>query len=239
MTDPDDDTPAYGIARVLPDERPLIRPARAARFVASLLILITAAVAGLAFWQAWRSYFLVRDALSAIPTVTAEQLDTAERNAEYLSWGWLAGLTLSGIAFIAWLWRARVNSARMCDAPQRLRIRWAVFGWFVPVANLWWPQMVVGDVWRASRPDVPARGADLRDVPPSKTVSVWWGLFLAMNAVDLYAVNFLADESTEKAFEQVLIANAVSGGLAGLAAVFALAIMWRIDRWQTNQVAVR
>ncbi|WP_436492507.1 DUF4328 domain-containing protein [Actinokineospora sp. HUAS TT18] len=237
MTDPDA-TPAYGI-RVLPDERPLIQPARANRFVASALILVTAGIAVLAFWQSWRSYFLARDALSGLPTVTVEQIDTANRNTDYLSWGWLAGLVISGVAFIAWLWRARVNSARMCDAPQRLRIRWSVFGWFVPVANLWWPQMVVGDVWRASRPDVPARGADLRDVPPSVTVSVWWGLFLAMHAVDLYAVNFLADESTERAFFQVMIANAVSGGLAVLAALLALFIMWRIDRWQTNQVAVR
>jgi uncharacterized PurR-regulated membrane protein YhhQ (DUF165 family) len=99
--------------------------------------------------------------------------------------------------------------------------------------------MSVGDVWRASRPDVPGRGADLRDVAPSKVVSLWWGLFLTMHAVVLYAVNFIATDSTVKAFESVVIANAISAGLAGLAAVCALFLMWRIDRWQTGRIAVR
>ncbi|MFC7618004.1 DUF4328 domain-containing protein [Actinokineospora soli] len=68
------------------------------------------------------------------------------------------GLGLSWVAFVVWLWRARVNAGRVCDAPQRLRVRWAVLGWVVPVVNLWWPQMVVGDVHRASRPSTAARG---------------------------------------------------------------------------------
>ncbi|MGQ0839236.1 DUF4328 domain-containing protein [Actinokineospora sp.] len=239
MTDPDRTDP-FGMAPLrLPDERPVVRPARLARFVASALIMLTTAVAGLALWQSWRSYLLVIDVFSAAPTVTDAELTDADRLSTLLSWAWLGGLALSGMAFLAWLWRARINSARICDAPQRRRIRWALGSWFVPVANLWWPQMVVADVWRASRPDVPARGGDLRDVRASVLVGLWWGTFLAMHAIDQFAIHVLAEDSTVATFRAVMLANAVSGGLALVAAGSVLAVMWRIDRWQTGRVAIR
>ncbi|WP_018686384.1 DUF4328 domain-containing protein [Actinokineospora enzanensis] len=243
MSEPDPDlttTSPLGIVGLpLPPEVPLARPARAARFIASALILLTTAVAGLAAWQSWRTYWLVRDVYSAVPTVTQDQLDTATQRGDWLSYGWLGGVALSGIAFLFWLWRARINSARICDAPQRLRIRWSVLSWFIPLGNLWLPQMVVGDVWRASHPDTPARGGDLRDVRASKLIAVWWVLFLAMHAVDLFAVNLLAKDDTEKTFESVFFANALSAGLAGLCALAALTVMWRIDRWQAGRELIR
>ncbi|MBM7770440.1 protein-S-isoprenylcysteine O-methyltransferase Ste14 [Actinokineospora baliensis] len=240
MTDPDQATPPLGIKAVqLPPELPHARPARAARFVASALILATTAVALLAAWQAWRSYWLVRDVFSAIPTVTDEQLKVAADRSTLLSYAWLAGVVLSGIAFLAWLWRARINSARICDAPQRLRIRWSVLAWFVPIGNLWLPQMVLGDVWRASRPDTPARGGDLRKVPASKLIAIWWALFVVMHGVDLFAVNLLTRDSSVATFESVFYANSLSGGLAVLTALAALVLMRRVDRWQDDREMIR
>ncbi|MDQ3577770.1 MAG: DUF4328 domain-containing protein, partial [Actinomycetota bacterium] len=219
--------------------RDTVRPARLARFLASGLILLTTGIAGLALWQSWRSYWLVRDVLSPMPTVRSADLEWARQVSVTLSWAWLGGLALSGIAFLAWLWRARINSARLCDAPQRLRIRWSLGSWFVPGLNLWWPQMVVSDVWRASRPDVAGRGADLRAVRPSRLVTAWWTLFLLANAVDLVAVHLLTDDGTVSALLAVVIANTASGGCTALAALAILVIMRRIDRWQTGRLAVR
>lgn len=231
-------TPPLGIA-VLAPERGVVRPNRAARFVASGLILATVAVAVLVAWQSWWSFRLVEDVLSGRPTVTAGDVAEAEERATLLAWAWLAGLALAWVAFVVWLWRARVNAGRMCDAPHRLRVRWAVVGWLVPVANLWWPQMVVGDVHRASRPTTPARGADLTRLRGSALVAVWWTALLAAQAVDLVAVFFLARDQTVAGFERVFFANAVSAGLAAVAAVAALALMRRVDRWQTGRPAIR
>ncbi|SDD44693.1 DUF4328 domain-containing protein [Actinokineospora iranica] len=231
MTDPE-----LTVAPLAPLPPPAARPARGARFVASALILLTTLAACLAAWQSWRSYWLVRDVLSVTPTATAEQLAAAHTRTELLSWAWLGGVTLSGIAFLAWLWRARVNAARICLAPQRLRIRWAVGAWFVPVANLWWPQMVLGDVWRASRPNAPA---DLATAPAGRLVGLWWGAFVAMHTVDLFAVHVLADESSVGAFKSVFFANVLSGGLAVVATVSILVVMRRVDRWQTGRAILR
>ncbi|WP_051386399.1 DUF4328 domain-containing protein [Actinokineospora inagensis] len=241
LTDPDlTATPALGIRAIqLPTELPRARPARGARFVTSALVLATTAVAGLAAWQAWRSYWLVRDVFSAVPTVTEDQLRQANDRSTWLSYGWLAGVALSGVAFLMWLWRARVNSARICDAPQRLRIRWAVLSWFIPLGNLWLPQMVLADVWRASRPDTPARGADLRTVPAGKVVGIWWVLFVATHLVDLFAVNLLTRDSSVQTFENVFFADAASAGLAGLSALLVIYIMWRVDRRQDGRDLIR
>ncbi|PPK69456.1 DUF4328 domain-containing protein [Actinokineospora auranticolor] len=233
----DDDPVVEAIA--LPHEPELARPARAARFVASAFILLTAAVGALSAWQAWRSYWLVRDFYSAIPTVTNEQLQTATDRSTWLSYGWMAGVALSGVAFIVWLWRARINAARVCDAPHRLRIRWSVLSWFIPIGNLWLPQMVLGDVWRASRPDTPARGGNLRKVRAGKLIGVWWALFLLTHAVDLAAVNLIKDDSSVQTFERVFFANAASGGLAVLSALAILVVMRRVDRWQADRELIR
>lgn len=232
-------TPPMGVALVASPEVEVVRPNRVARFVAAALMLGTVGVAGLVLWQSWRSYHLVREVLSGSPTVTAAQVVAAEERATWLAWAWLAGLGLSWVAFAVWLWRARVNAGRMCDAPHRHRVRWVVLGWWVPVVNLWWPQMVVGDVHRASRPTTPARGADLTRLRGSVLVAVWWAAFLAAHAVDLVAVFLLADEPTAEAFRRVFLANALSAGLAGVAAVAALTVMRRIDRWQTGRPAIR
>ena len=228
-------TPPMGIAV----RGAVVRPNRLARFVASGFVLVTTAIAGLVVWQSWRSYNLVLDVVAGVPTVTAEQVATAEERATWLAWAWLGGLGLSWVAFVAWLWRARINAGRICDAPHRLRIRWTVLAWLVPVGNLWLPQMAVGDVHRASRPSTPARGGELRGLPGSPLVTAWWSTFLAAHTVDLVAVFLLADESTPEAFRRVFYANAVSAGLIGIAAVAVLVLMRRIDRWQDGRPAIR
>ncbi|UVS82261.1 DUF4328 domain-containing protein [Actinokineospora sp. UTMC 2448] len=231
-------TPPMGVV-ALPTERPTGSPNRGARVVASGSILLTTAVAGLVAWQSWASYRLVRDVYSAAPTVTVEQITAAEQRSVWLSWAWLVGLAVSWLAFAAWLWRARVTAARTCDGAHRHRVRWAVLSWLVPVANLWWPQMVVGDVHRASRPATPARHADLARLKPSLLVTVWWSAFLTAHAVDLVTVFLLADDQTERAFRAIAVATTLSAGLTGAAALAAIVLMGRIDRWQAARPLIR
>ncbi len=79
-------------------------------------------------------------------------------------------LTLVGTAaaFVTWLVLARRNAVRLGGAP-RWAPAWAVGGWFVPVANLVIPYLVVRDVWRASDPsDEPAVTV------PEAPVRRWW-----------------------------------------------------------------
>ncbi len=57
-----------------------------------------------------------------------------------------------GIAFIVWLWRARIN-AENHGWPQRRARGWAFWGWVIPVVSLWIPFQFLGDIWRAGLPE--------------------------------------------------------------------------------------
>lgn len=58
--------------------------------------------------------------------------------------GALAAIT--GILFIAWLWRAHSQS----PGPLRHGRGWTVGSWLVPVVNLWIPPRLVYDIWVSS-----------------------------------------------------------------------------------------
>jgi hypothetical protein len=76
-------------------------------------------------------------------------------------------------ALPAWTWRARRNAEVLSDFPYRTSARWALFGWFVPYANLVVPVLVVADVVRAS---------GLRR-PGAATVRLWWAANIGWMAV--------------------------------------------------------
>ncbi|MFG1797645.1 DUF4328 domain-containing protein [Nocardia sp. NPDC049149] len=84
---------------------------------------------------------------------------------------WAFTLFLAGVSFLAWLWRARLTAERMAPGGHLLKRGWTIGGWFVPLANLILPALVVGDVHRASRTPAHAGGAT---ASYSLLVAGWW-----------------------------------------------------------------
>ncbi|RJL22811.1 DUF4328 domain-containing protein [Bailinhaonella thermotolerans] len=80
--------------------------------------------------------------------------------------------------FLVWVWRARRSAELYGFAPQRLARGWAVAAWFLPVANLVLPVLVLDDLWRASAP-----GGDRRAW--HTLLAAWWASWLALLAVAL------------------------------------------------------
>ncbi|GGT46570.1 protein kinase [Nonomuraea spiralis] len=81
-----------------------------------------------------------------------------------------AGLTA---CWLLWFFRVRVVAERL--APGRLRYRpsMAVFGWFIPIGNLWLPKQIADDIWHASSP--PGRSGT---TAPAGLLHTWWVLWL-------------------------------------------------------------
>jgi hypothetical protein len=52
------------------------------------------------------------------------------------------------VVFLLWFFDARVN-AELSDWKQRRARSWAFWAWIIPVANLWIPFEMMGDIWRA------------------------------------------------------------------------------------------
>src|SRR5262245_416394 len=58
----------------------------------------------------------------------------------------------TGIVWIVWQWRIAKNVDDSSDVPTRFRPGWSIGGWFVPLANLVIPVLVMQDLWRAAEP---------------------------------------------------------------------------------------
>lgn len=56
---------------------------------------------------------------------------------------------LTGLAFIQWLYRARLDLERRGAAGLTWRPGWAIGGWFIPIANLVIPLLVVNEIDQA------------------------------------------------------------------------------------------
>ncbi|MGW0908561.1 DUF4328 domain-containing protein [Streptomyces sp. NPDC002853] len=75
---------------------------------------------------------------------------------------------LCAIAFLAWLWRVRINAQALSGRPLRDAWPWVYAGWIVPIVNLWIPRRIIADIHHASAPD--------HRMP--RVVNWWWGLWL-------------------------------------------------------------
>jgi Domain of unknown function (DUF4328) len=136
-------------------------------------------------------------------------------------------LIVAGLAFLMWLWQARQNAEILSRAPHRRSRVWLTLSWLIPVVNLWFPYQIVADIYRASRPDNPRDLADLRTVPGSPLLPVWWILWLVGNILAI-VVAYDTDLSDDTA-RLLLIINALA--MLGAGALLIL-IMRKISEWQ-------
>jgi hypothetical protein len=86
-------------------------------------------------------------------------------------------VVLSRVAFVAtvvmfliWFYLARVE-AEQSDWPQRRARAWSFWGWVIPIADLWIPFQIMGDIWRAHLP--PSRRHKTAWLPVA-----WWTAWL-------------------------------------------------------------
>ncbi|MET7986502.1 MULTISPECIES: DUF4328 domain-containing protein [unclassified Streptomyces] len=151
-------------------------PRGQARFACGALAvfaLVTVA-AGLA---AWHKYELLAQPSAPGPYVDNPlvETDTYFRNLM----GWRAGLLLVALLqFSIWLANMRDVADMLWRQGQRRGRAWLVFGWVIPVAQLFVPKMFVNDLWAASRPEPHRR----RGHP---LLTAWWLSVLA--AANMYA----------------------------------------------------
>lgn len=119
-------------------------------------------------WPAWMAYELLNALMPLGAATTA-----ADKPG-------ILGPLVAATAFVTWLYQARRNAARLGGVPEWAPA-WAVGGWFIPVAGLVIPYLVVRDVWRATGPT---------SQPPP--VGWWWasvlGTVLLNGLIWLYRV---------------------------------------------------
>ncbi|HCT80236.1 MAG TPA: hypothetical protein DGT23_27485 [Micromonosporaceae bacterium] len=127
-----------------PTPRQLAFWSRAA--IVSITVITILAVTNVFLWRNWSDYLLdQRNPLAYVP------------------------VTIAATCFIRWLYLA--SRAVVGDAGSGLEPGMAIYGWFVPGANLFWPRRVVADVVRLSAPDPAESRSSMR------LVNLWWLAF--------------------------------------------------------------
>ncbi|WP_143674605.1 DUF4328 domain-containing protein [Streptomyces sp. HG99] len=196
-------------------------PRGQARFACGALAafaLVTLA-AGLA---AWHKYQLLTGPLMPGPYVDNPlvEVDTYFRNLM----GWRTALLLVALLqFSIWLADMRDVADVIWRQGQRRRRAWLVFGWVIPVAQLFIPKMFVNDLWAASRPEPQRR----RGHP---LLTAWWlSVLVAANAYSDASDDLKKAISASQA-RHALRQLMVSDGLHVCAAALSIVVVWQLIR---------
>ncbi|WP_406300451.1 DUF4328 domain-containing protein (plasmid) [Embleya sp. NBC_00888] len=194
--------------------------------VATTLILLVLVREVLVCVHNWREYFVVHDYLAG--TATDEDVEAVDSEAITTMGSLpltLLAIAAPGAAFLAWLWRARVNSELMGGADGHRRSRnWVVGSWISPVINLWYPRRIVSDIWRTSAPRRPVSVA---------LINAWWASFVLVGLVRPLQWRTASDWDSE---HDVLVNANLSALLTGsllVAGALIILIIRRITTWQT------
>jgi hypothetical protein len=139
------------------------------------------------------------------------------------------GQAVAGIIVIMWLARARANADALYPAPHRLGAGWAIGSWFVPVANLFLPVLVVLDVVKASNPAG-------RSIPQ---VAVWWAGWIGGSVATPLgiAVTLTSDPLTRSGPAALALFVLISAVLYTVAAIGFTGIAKNVAGWQDERIA--
>jgi hypothetical protein len=213
-----------------------VRPLAALGALAAVFIALSG-VGGLVLsWCEWHVYDVVRDVVAG-DAVTAD-LRAADQLTRAVSLAYPAVQAAAGVAFLAWLWRARRNTESLSPADHRHSRGWTIGGWFCPLVSLWYPQRIVTDIWRTSRPDA-AHTADIDDLPGSRLITTWWVLFLLSSLFTRYVVSLeIGQAGTVDELHDGVRDLLGASVVRIVAVVLIVVIIKRINDWQRAPRAV-
>ena len=112
------------------------------------------------------------------------------------------------IPFLMWIYRASKNLSALGASKQNFSPSWAVWWWFIPIADLWKPYNVTAEIWVESHPE--------RHRPPA-WFTVWWATWIVSIVLGYFpfiasAINLneiIPGDSLETASDAICIAGAL------------------------------
>lgn len=140
----------------------------------------------------------------------------------------LVGLAIF-VLLVIWLYRAAKNNEALGRMNSRLGAGWAIGGWFIPIANLVIPFIIMDDIWRGADPSIPRGDPNWRR---SSTLGAIWAwlvtavIFTIPSAIASSGGDVRADEPEKVRRDDILRIVGAFGAI--LAAVFAIIVTRRV-----------
>ena len=154
-----------------------------------------------------------------------------QSDAQVLGVAVLACLAYLGAAVCFCFWIHRITaSLRALGAPIQYSPAWAVGWWFIPIANLWMPFMVMRNLLRCSMPSG----------PNPNWLILWWIFTLATSALDRVVMSMMLNLTAESSIEDWIRADRIyqwGDIVTVLWYLTSLALAWKMtssvkERWR-------
>jgi len=191
-----------------------------ARF-AIVVLAVIAVIDLFAVWVDWDRYDLL-DRVVNNRNFTIEEADASDSRNAAVAVLQLTVLALGSVGFILWFARAYSNVTAL-GSSRRFSVKWAGWGWFVPILAVWRPKQIANDIWRGSDTENPQRTQD-EDARVALFVTAWWLCWLLSNGLSQIAgrVTFSGDdaESLRSATGIYLAGDAIDIVAAALAILY-------------------
>lgn len=182
----------------------------------SLASIVTFFLIICALFAVFQIFYIVSDLELAGKVSRGEQVDEQVliKHVEtwnVLFWTNIAIMIVTGILFIRWFHRAYCNVAQFEERGTKYSTKWAVWGWLVPILNLFRPYAIGKEIWERSI----VRGSSSQVVAVTNSshslVGYWWGSFVISGALERTAYRVsLHSESLEAAIVSDYISLAAS-----------------------------
>lgn len=213
-----------------PEPTRLARPMRVIGAFTQLALVVSLLAALAVLRTEWRQRSLIQNAIAAPDSVDLGSITAADNAAITAGDFQVAAMIVTGILFIAWLYRARQNAEGFNSGMHRRGPRWAIGGWFVPIMNLWVPYQVVNDTLLATEAKPGERhGYGL--------IRAWWMTWLAA-ALGLQIFAAQGDPSTAEGFVSQRLVGAWLQVVVVVAAVLAILVVGRITGASERKVVL-
>ena len=194
------------------------RPATARARWAKVLIGIAAAIYALTAFTMMQLPGLIERAESGLLTQReAAEFDAWMTNLEAAS---ILAPVAAAIAFLMWIYRITKNVPALTGGSARWSAGWAVGFWFIPVAFLFMPLLVVRDLYR--------RLAD--DMSRGWMVVLWWLAFAGGNVLARAGGYSLERASTAAEFNAAVMMGVVGVAAAAVSAIPIVLVISAVER---------
>lgn len=205
---------------------PYVPTRKSVRWLGALFVL-SAAVSWIAVGY---DFAALRLSTSGHPVVPQERI-AHSLFGEWIGTAQLVCLATTGVTFLIWLHRVRVNVRSFGVRRLAYGREWTVLGFIVPALNALRPYQVVREIWKASDPST---GDPLgwKSVATPPLLALWWGLFVAYFAFEGLSL-FTLGVSVNLARIQMGHAFGMAADICGaISASFAYFVVVRISEAQ-------
>jgi len=137
------------------------------------------------------------------------------------------------VLFIIWMYRTAKNNEALDRNHPRFGPGWSIGAWFIPLANLVIPVMIMQDLWRGASPEVPRGDPAWRRSKGSWLIGVWW-VVLLLSLLRFAPSNGPENDSSLSDIETNTTIAIVGVVAAAIAAVLAALVVWTLSRRQLD-----